>query len=74
MENNIIVGFILVILIMVGGIVSYNYIKNKDNTIMANARLEQCPKTPTWRGSESIWVKDCSRYMKDWQKIKSNRD
>jgi len=69
-----IIAIALVILVIIGGIVSYNYMENKDNTIMANSGLEQCPKTPDWRNSGNIWVKDCSKYMKDWQDIKSKEE
>lgn len=69
MKNNEIIGLVLAVLIVIGGIIGYNYMEIKDNVIMANSGLEQCPKTPDWKGSPSIWVKDCSKYLKLFDEI-----
>lgn len=60
---------LLLLTVIVGGIISYNYIEKKDNNIMAGSGLEQCPVTPNWSHSENIWVKDCGKYMQDWKKV-----
>ena len=69
MDRNEILGAVFALLIVIGGIIGYNYIENRDGVDMANAGLEQCPKTPTWNNSGNIWVKDCGKYVQEWKKV-----
>jgi len=59
-------AMIMMVIIFTSGasIVGYRYIDNKDNKVMADSGLEQCPAVPTWMNSGTIWVKDCEKYMK----------
>ena len=59
-------GLALVILIFIG-ITGYNYMETRNDKEMAVSGLEQCPQTPDWSNSGSIWVKNCDKYMKSWK-------
>ena len=63
----IVIGVVVVASII--GIVAYNYIEKKDYSSMAQSGLEQCKKTPDWKNSENIWVKDCNKYMETYMKL-----
>ena len=72
MDKNEIIGTLLAIFLIITGILGYNYIENKDGNVKATAGLEQCSKTPDWNNSGNIWVKDCAKYMQEWQKVQDN--
>ena len=58
---------IIAVVFMSGmSVLGYRYIDNKDNKVMADSGLEQCPAVPTWMNSGKIWVKDCEKYMKTY--------
>jgi len=70
-KNDVLVAMIIgaVAIASIIGIIGYNYIEKKDDSSMAQSGLEQCKKTPDWKNSGNIWVRDCNKYMETYMKL-----
>jgi len=66
MDKQFMLVIIVAMVLVFSGIMTSEYLSSKDNKVMADSGLEQCPAVPTWMNSGKIWVKDCEKYMKTY--------
>jgi len=64
------IGVTLFMITLVISITVYSLQETKGHVEFANAGLEQC-KTKDDSASQSIWVRDCSKYLKDLYETRS---
>lgn len=65
MDRNTVIMAVLIVLIMMSAIVLDNTGNNETYIQLAKTGLEQCPQDgPLQLTKKTIWVKDCSEYLK----------
>jgi hypothetical protein len=72
MNKNEVVGIVFAIFLSLGTWLGLTYMYNIQDREMAKSGLEECLETPDWSNSDTLWVKDCAKYMAEWKKVQDD--
>jgi len=70
MDKNAMIFVIIIVLILLVAAGVMNYNQGITNETAIKRGLEECPNLRSNNKADTIWVKDCSKFMKDYNKVK----